>query len=445
MNSPTEDHFDLRTRLARAESAEAQLREAVDVAGIGFFEWEAETDRLTMSERFRRDWGTSADVTTKWGLIARVWDTDRERIARSILDAVRERQSFRAEFRVRRPDDRGWLWVEVSGNVALDDAGQLRRIFGTSVDVSARKALESDTRSMAEAIPQLAWMTDATGAILWYNQRWFEYTGTTLAQMKDWGWRDVHDPVELPRVLAKWKHHVASGEPWEDTFPLRGADGGFRWFLSRANPIRDEFHRITRWFGTNTDVTEQRETARHLTQLAAIVESSADFITVLDAAFRPVLLNSAGRRMVCFDGDLTALGTEDFLAAGDRDRMRSEILPAVADTGSWCGELGLNHRDGGGRIPVLYTMFRGERSDFGLDHRLRRGRPRYLRTQSLRGRPPGRTRGGRARQPGQERVFGQRQSRDPFATRRDYRFRTPADGIGTLRGRGSRLRRGDRA
>src|SRR5581483_8535734 len=117
---------------------------------------------------------------------------------------------------------------------------------------------ESQFRSLANSIPQLAWMAEAGGSIFWYNQRWYDYTGTTLEQVKGWGWDIVHHPDHLHKVAEKYRQSVATGEPWEDTFPLRGQDGNYRWFLSRALPIRDVNGKIVRWFGTNTDITDRK-------------------------------------------------------------------------------------------------------------------------------------------------------------------------------------------
>jgi hypothetical protein len=90
--------------------------------------------------------------------------------------------------------------------------------------------------------------------------------------MLGWGWQSVHDPKELPRVLAKWAAAVREGAPWEDSFPLRGADGEYRLFLSRAFPIRDSSGNVVRWFGTNTDISEHakaQEVLRRTEKLAA--------------------------------------------------------------------------------------------------------------------------------------------------------------------------------
>ena len=128
--------------------------------------------------------------------------------------------------------------------------------------VQAERALresEERFRTLADNISQFAWTTDPSGAIFWYNRRWYDFTGTTFEQMKGWGWQAVHHPDHVDRVTEKFKRHIEAGEPWEDTFPIRGKDGKYRWFLSRALPIRGDEGQVVRWFGTNTDITEQRE------------------------------------------------------------------------------------------------------------------------------------------------------------------------------------------
>src|SRR5204862_8206675 len=123
----------------------------------------------------------------------------------------------------------------------------------------AEKALrdsEERFRTLANSITHLAWIARADGFISWYNQRWYEYTGTTPEQMEGWGWQSVHDPEALPKVLEQWKASLATGRTFEMEFPLRGADGVFRWFLTRIRPVRNSEGNIVRWFGTNTNIHE---------------------------------------------------------------------------------------------------------------------------------------------------------------------------------------------
>jgi PAS domain S-box-containing protein len=122
----------------------------------------------------------------------------------------------------------------------------------------ARREAEAGFRTMANNISQFAWMADAKGDIFWYNDRWFDYSGTTLEEMAGSGWQKIQHPDHVDRVVEKITRCFQRGEVWDDTFPLRGRDGEYRWFLSRAVPIRDASGAVSRWFGTNTDITESK-------------------------------------------------------------------------------------------------------------------------------------------------------------------------------------------
>ncbi len=151
-----------------------------------------------------------------------------------------------------------------------DSAAPIRDVDGELVgavlvfrDITRRKQVEDELRrserqfnEMANSLPQLAWMADPDGNIDWYNDRWYQYTGTTLAEMRGWGWEKVHDPAVLPAVNERWKSSLSSGRTFSMVFPLRGSDGEFRPFLTRVVPFHDEDSKIIRWFGTNTDISE---------------------------------------------------------------------------------------------------------------------------------------------------------------------------------------------
>jgi PAS domain S-box-containing protein len=171
--------------------------------------------------------------------------------------------------------------------IPIDDSGAPIRQAGGPAhgvvlvfrDCTERKAAERELReseqrfrTLADAMPQLAWIAHADGWVYWYNIRWYEYTGTTPQQMEGWGWQSVHDPQTLPTVLARWKASLASGAPLDMTCPLRGADGVFRPFLTRAMPLKDSQGRVVQWFGTSTDISEQKATEAAL----AAAKLSAD-------------------------------------------------------------------------------------------------------------------------------------------------------------------------
>ena len=147
--------------------------------------------------------------------------------------------------------------------------GVLVTVIETTNNKKAQNALkesEERFRVMADNIPNLAWMAESDGSIFWYNKQWYEFTGTTPEQMEGWGWQSVHHADTLPIVLTQWKESIAIGKSFEMTFPLKGADGAFKQFLTRVLPVLNTDGNIYRWFGTNTDVTKQIEIEQKLKQ-----------------------------------------------------------------------------------------------------------------------------------------------------------------------------------
>ncbi|MGE0725195.1 MAG: response regulator [Alphaproteobacteria bacterium] len=137
---------------------------------------------------------------------------------------------------------------------------------------AALRTSEQNFAALVDAMPQLCWIADSAGAVTWYNRRWHEYTGTSHADTAGWGWQRVHDPAVLPRVLERWSASIVTGVPFEMIFPLRGADGRFRAFLTRAHPVKDGVGRVVRWLGTCTDVSTQQEAEEALRRLNETLE-----------------------------------------------------------------------------------------------------------------------------------------------------------------------------
>jgi len=145
--------------------------------------------------------------------------------------------------------------------------------------VMRQAILASETlfRTIIDTMPLLAWSARADGWIEFYNRGWYEYTGTTLPEMEGWGWESVHDPRELQRVKASWSHSIQSGKPFELSFPLRRADGVYRWFLTRAQPLRDDSGTIVRWIGTNTDIDDRMRAEAQLAESLNHERETAEF------------------------------------------------------------------------------------------------------------------------------------------------------------------------
>lgn len=208
--------------------------------------------------------GQSPDEYQGYGWSKAVHPDDAQPTLAAWEKAVASRTTFVFEHRLRRHDG-AWRLFSIRAVPVLDETGAIKEWVGVHTDITDQRSLvnalqegEARFRMLANNISQFAWTADQTGSIFWYNQRWYDYTGTTLEEMQGWGWMKVHHPDHLERVQERFRACIDRGEAWQDTFPLRSKGGEWRWFLSRALPILDEAGNVVRWFGTNTDITENR-------------------------------------------------------------------------------------------------------------------------------------------------------------------------------------------
>jgi PAS domain S-box-containing protein len=261
--------------------------------------------------------------------------------------------------RTDKTEDRWWVtyWHPlrdpkgeiIAVNVAAEEITERKRAEAVlAVNDKALRESELRFRELADNISQFAWTADASGWIYWYNKRWHDYTGTRLEDMVGWDWQKVHHPEHVDRVVERIRRCFETGTPWEDTFPLRGKDGTYRWFLSRALPIRNEAGDVVRWFGTNTDVTEQIEAENALRVsveqqtatadvLKAISRSTFNLQTVLHT-----LVESAARLCEADKATVTRQKDGEFYRAESfgfpsefMDYVRN--VPVVSDRGSAIG------------------------------------------------------------------------------------------------------------
>ncbi len=199
--------------------------------------------------------------------------------------------------------------------------GVLQSAIDVTEQVVARQQLkdsEENFRLLADNISQLAWMTDESGYIFWYNKRWYDYTGTTFETMKGWGWQEVHHPDHVERVVEKFSRYTQTGEIWEDTFPIRSKEGEYRWFLSRAVPLKDETGKVTRWFGTNTDITEHRN----------LEQQKDEFISIASHELKTPLTSLKAFMQIMHQNDNPANALKLFASSSLKQLNRLEKLVA---------------------------------------------------------------------------------------------------------------------
>jgi PAS domain S-box-containing protein len=140
----------------------------------------------------------------------------------------------------------------------VDAARKVELLREDLVVEDALRRGEDYLRLTIDTIPVLAWCTRPDGWNEFLNQRWLDYTGLTIEEARGWGWKVAIHPDDLPRLLDVWQEVLASGKSGELEARLRRADGVYRWFLFRVEPLLDAQGTIVKWYGTNTDIDDRK-------------------------------------------------------------------------------------------------------------------------------------------------------------------------------------------
>ncbi len=126
---------------------------------------------------------------------------------------------------------------------------------------------EDQLRTMIDTIPALAWCCLPDGANEFTSKRWLDYTGLSRAETLGQGYQRAFHPDDLRTLMPKLQAILISGEPGEAEARMRRFDGEYRWFLIRAEPVRDEHGNVVRWYGTSTDIEELKRAEKELRDL----------------------------------------------------------------------------------------------------------------------------------------------------------------------------------
>jgi len=270
-----------------------------------------------------------------WAWLNQHIPVDEQARVREAIDlAIAHKSLFCLEHRVLRPDGAiGWA---ASRAVPICDAnGSVLEWFGAAADITQRKAAElalarsqQQFRTLADSIPQLCFIAHPDGRTIWYNHRWFEYTGITFEESQGTGWHRVHDPRVLPEVVARWQEAILEKKPFEMIVPLKGAKGAYRQFLTRILPVMDEFGAVTRWFGTSTDVTAFKDIEAALSErereLQTLADNTPDILARFDRQSRYLFINASVER-------LTGLAPSLFLGKTNREIGMPVALCTMSD------------------------------------------------------------------------------------------------------------------
>jgi PAS domain S-box-containing protein len=276
----------------KVEESEARFRNMADHAPVMLWVTDPSGACVYLNRQWFEYTGQPRNAVLGEGWMGALHPDDVERVRANFRAANEMQVPFRTEYRLRQWDGE-YRWFIDSAMPRFDGTGEFVGYIGSVIDIEDRRRAEQalreserQFRTVVENLPGLAWSALPDGHFDYFNRRWAEYTGRAPETMEGWGWQAVHDPEVLPRVLERWTHSLATGDSFEMEFPLRGADGVFRWFLGRVQPLRDSEGRIVRWFGVATNVDEQQ---RQATALRDALSARDTFLSVASHELRTPL------------------------------------------------------------------------------------------------------------------------------------------------------------
>jgi PAS domain S-box-containing protein len=301
--------------------------------------------------------GISPEEAHGWGWSAAFHPDDLPPLMKRWQELLVSGESGEIEARLRRHDGE-YRWFLIRVAPFRNHTGAIERWYGTSTDIDDRKraeealgASEINLKKIINTIPTPAWSAHPDGYCDFVNQRWLDYAGLSAEQGLGWGWGAAIHPEDLPGLVEYWQTCLASGTPVDTEARMRRFDGAYRWFLFRANPLRDEAGNIIKWYGTNTDIDDRKRVEEKLraseNNFRQIVDSIPGFVCVIDPAGKMELAN---RPLMDYFGmtveELNSWGTNGAVHPVDLPRVVVEFTHSMATGTPYDSELRYRRSDG---------------------------------------------------------------------------------------------------
>jgi PAS domain S-box-containing protein len=214
--------------------------------------------------------GQTLEELRQWGTNGTVHPEDLPHVVDVFTRSIASGSPYDIVQRFRR-SDRAYRWFENRGFPLRDAEGRIVRWCVLLTDIDERRQAEDalmrserDLKLIIDTVPALAWSARPDGKADFFNRHYLEFIGFSAEQAGDWGWTAAVHPEDLSGLSATWQRIMDSEAPGEAEARLRGPDGEFRWFLFRANPLRDETGRIIKWYGVNTDIEDRKKAEAEL-------------------------------------------------------------------------------------------------------------------------------------------------------------------------------------
>jgi PAS domain S-box-containing protein len=284
-----------------SERSERESWRIID-SNPGFIALLSNTGDVEMVNRHLMEYfGAPIEEIRQWGTNGMVHPEDLPDAAERFLQSIESGAPYESEHRLRRSDG-VYRWFQSRGSPLRDANGHIVRWCWLLTDIDDRKRTEDALRAsernlklIIDRIPAIAWSASTDGAADFFSQHYLDYVGMSLEQLKDWGWTAALHPDDLNGLATVWQRLMACGQAGEAEARLRRFDGAYRWFLFRANPLRDESGKIVKWYGTNLDIEDRKRREEDLRagelSWREIVDSIPGFVVTMTAGGDVEFLN----------------------------------------------------------------------------------------------------------------------------------------------------------
>ncbi|WP_437200981.1 sensor domain-containing diguanylate cyclase [Planctomicrobium sp. SH664] len=291
-------------RIQLLRETEQRLSLALESSGmVGVWDLEVKSNISTADANVASTFGLSVaecrQGISRDAFIDAIHIDDRPRVAQALHEAIQNNTPYRCRYRIMS-EDGDPRWVITSGRPCYDEKGQLTRLLGVIVDITdqmevalALQQSRFEYETLTETLPQIVWSCDAQGKHDYFSRRWSEFTGIQPEQITEETWKMLVYPGDWEMVSKAWGDARRHGTPYDIDYRFRHHSGEYRWLRVMALPMRDDQGRITRWFGTSTDIHESYLISAERERLAVELERIARVDTLTEALTRRAFMDRA--------------------------------------------------------------------------------------------------------------------------------------------------------
>lgn len=328
-------------------SVDPEIPEGRGPVGTAYREGRAVVKQDFCSDEFTKPWQLRAQQMGKWGALA-------------VFPIMKKAETYAVmalyHGEINAFDD---LIVSLLHAVVTDIGFALEVLdieLARQTAEAELRANEERFRKISDLIPEQIWTAKPNGQLDYVNQRVIDFTGQSFADLIESGWQELLHPLDVDQTVVRWQQSLEVGQAYENAFRVRHTSGQYRWCIARALPAYDENGQISKWYGVNTDITEQKKVEEQLRLTERVFQTTQEGIVITDPEGHIIEVNAAFSSITGYTRDEVVGKNPRLLKSGQQDaQFYVQMWDSIMTTGHWSGEL-WNRRKDGDMYPEWITI-----------------------------------------------------------------------------------------